>query len=400
MAHPFDNSDFRQQLEEELAGNILPFWMAHVVDRVNGGFYGAVTNDLRVLNDVPRSAVLCARILWTYATAYRRLGAEQYLSMARWAYDYLTGVFWDQAHGGLYWQVDRGGHPVSDRKHHYAQAFGIYGLSEYYRATQEPQGLELARALFHLLEEHAYEPAYGGYIEGSSREWEALVDMRLSDKEFNCRKSMNTMLHILEAYTNLLRVWDDAHLEAQHRALLEVFQQQIIDSQTGHFRLFFDDGWDSLSENTSFGHDIEGSWLLWEAAQLQGDPALSAQVRESAVRIASAVYRDGLDDDGSLFYESSPAGLVDAGKAWWAQAEAVVGFYNAYQLTGQIHFAQAAYRCWTYIQANVVDRTHGDWFKQLHRDGTPDHTSYKAGPWDCPYHHSRACFEMLARLDG
>jgi mannobiose 2-epimerase len=400
MAHPFDKSDFRQQLEEELAGNILPFWMAHVVDRVNGGFYGAVTNDLQVRNDVPRSAVLCARILWTYATAYRSLGAEQYLSMARWAYDYLTGVFWDPAHGGLYWQVDRSGNPVSDRKHHYAQAFGIYGLSEYYRATQEPQSLVLAQTLFHLLEKHAYEPAFGGYIEGSSREWETMVDMRLSDREFNCRKSMNTMLHILEAYTNLLRVWDDVLLKAQHRALLEVFQQRIIDHQTGHFRLFFDDGWDSLSENMSFGHDIEGSWLLWEAAELQDDPALLAPVRESAIRIAAAVYRDGLDDDGSLFYESSPDGLVDAGKAWWAQAEAVVGFYNAYQLTGQIHFAQAAYRCWTYIQANVVDRTHGGWFKQLHRDGTPDHASYKAGPWNCPYHHSRACFEMLARLDG
>jgi mannobiose 2-epimerase len=400
IAEPFDRFDLRQRMEQELTGNILPFWMRHVVDRANGGFYGAVTNDLQVRDDVPRSAILCARILWTYAMAYRRLGAEEYLSMARWAYDYLTGVFWDRAYGGLYWQVDRAGKPVSERKHHYAQAFGIYGLSEYYRATQEPQSLALAQRLFDLLEAHAYEPAHGGYIEGSSREWETLADMRLSDKEINCRKSMNTMLHILEAYTNLLRVWDDAHLKAQHRGLLETFQRWIIDHQTGHFKLFFDDGWESLSENVSFGHDIEGSWLLWEAAEDQGDPALSAQVRESAIEIAAAVYRDGLDEDGSLLYESGPEGLVDAGKAWWAQAEAVVGFYNAYQLTGQVHFAQAARRCWAYIQAKMVDRVHGDWFKQLHRDGTPDPTSYKAGPWDCPYHHSRMCFEMLDRLDG
>lgn len=399
-AQAFNKSDFRQQLEEELTGNILPFWMTYVVDKVNGGFYGAVTNDLQVHNEVPRSAILCARILWSYATAYRRLGAEQYLSMARWAYDYLTRVFWDQEYGGLYWQVDHKGNPVFDRKHHYAQAFGIYGLSEYYRATQEPQSLMLAQALFHLLEKYAYEPVYQGYTEGSSREWEALADMRLSDRELNCRKSMNTMLHILEAYTNLLWVWDDAHLKAQHRALLEAFQQHILDHQTGHFKLFFDDQWHSLSENMSFGHDIEGSWLLWEAAEAQGDPALLAQVRESAISMATAVYREGLDEDGSLFYEGSPQGLVDTGKAWWAQAEAVVGFYNAYQLTGQVHFAQAAHQCWTYIQAKMVDRTHGDWFKRLHRDGTPDNAIYKAGPWECPYHHSRACFEMLVRLDN
>jgi mannobiose 2-epimerase len=319
--------------------------------------------------------------------------------MARWAYDYLTRVFWDQDYGGLYWQVDYKGSPVFDRKHSYAQAFGIYGLSEYYRATQEPQSLVLAQALFHLLEEHAYSAVYGGYIEGSGRKWEALTDMRLSDRDVNCRKSMNTMLHILEAYTNLLRVWDDAHLKAQHRALLESFQRYIIDHSTSHFKLFFDDQWHTLSENMSFGHDIEGSWLLLEAATMQGDSTLLAQVREAAIKMAAAVYREGLDDDGSLLYEGSPQGLVDTGKAWWAQAEAVVGFYNAYQLSGQVHFAQAADRCWRYIQDKMVDRAHGEWFKQLYRDGTLDNTRYKAGPWECPYHHSRACFEMLDRLD-
>jgi mannobiose 2-epimerase len=398
MEETLSKSDFRRQLEEELTGNILPFWMKHVVDKVNGGFYGAVTNDLQVHNEVPRSAILCARILWTYAAAYRRLGEQQHLSMARWAYDYLVNVFLDQEYGGFYWQVDCKGTPVSDRKHHYAQAFAIYGLAEYYLATREPQSLVLAQTVFHLLETHAYEAVYQGYIEGSSRRWETLTDMRLSDRELNSRKSMNTMLHILEAYSNLLRAWDDAHLMAQHRALLETFQQHIIDHRSGHFKLFFDDQWHSLTENVSYGHDIEGSWLLLEAAELQGDPVLLAQVHESLTNMATAVYEDGLDNDGSLFYEGGPQGLVDTSKAWWVQAEAVVGFYNAYQRTGQVRFAKAASRCWTYIQAKVVDRAHGDWFKRLHRDGTPDNTVYKAGPWECPYHHSRACFEMLVRL--
>ncbi len=395
----FEESALKGQIEEELKSHILPFWMNHVVDRVNGGFYGAVTNDLQVHNEVPRSAVLCARILWAYARAYRELGADQYLWMARWAYEYLSGVFWDRDYGGLYWQVDYRGRPVSDRKHHYAQAFAMYGLSEYYLATQEPQSLVLAQALFHLLEKHAHEAVHRGYLEASSREWEQLADIRLSERDLDCRKSMNTMLHILEAYTNLMRVWDDTRLRAQHRALLETFQQHIIDHRSGHFRLFFDDRWHSLSDIVSYGHDIEGSWLLQQAAEAQGDAALRKRARQDALNIAAAVYREGLDADGSLFYEGSPRGLVDTGKAWWVQAEAVVGFYNAYQLSGVQCFRQASYRCWRYIQTKMVDRRHGEWFKQLDRDGRPDRARYTAGPWDCPYHQSRTCFEMLARLN-
>ena len=164
----FNKTDIRRQLEKELTGNILPFWMTHAVDKVNGGFYGALTNDLEIHNEVPRSAILCARILWTYATAYRKFGDKEYLTMARWAYDYLTRVFLDPEYGGVYWTVDSAGKPDFDRKHHYAQAFAIYGLSEYYRATQDPRSLALAQALFQLLEKHAYDPVQGGYFEGSS----------------------------------------------------------------------------------------------------------------------------------------------------------------------------------------------------------------------------------------
>ena len=393
-----NNTEFRRQLQEELTGNILPFWMNHAVDKVNGGFYGALTNDLKIHNEVPRSAILCARILWTYASAYRKLGDKQYLGMADRAYDYLRGVFLDPEYGGVYWTVDSTGKPVFDRKHHYAQAFAIYGLSEYYRATEQPESLALTQRLFQLLEKHAYDPLYGGYIEGSSRTWEALADMRLSERDLNCRKSMNTMLHVLEAYTNLLRVWQDPTLKAQHLALIEIFLQRIVDPSTGHFRLFFDDQWNSLLPNVSFGHDIEGSWLLLEAAEVQANPALLGRVRASAIKIAAAVYRDGLEPDGSLPYESGPHGLVDSDISWWVQAEAMVGFYNACQLSGEARFDRAARQSWNFIQAKMVDRVNGDWIKKIHRDGTPDENNYKVGPWECPYHHSRACFEMLDRL--
>ena len=266
-------------------------------------------------------------------------------------------------------------------------------------ATGNEKALSQAIRTFQLIETHTLEPKHGGYLEALSRWWERTEDVRLSKKDLNAPKNMNTHLHVLEAYTNLLRTWPDPHLRDKLASLVSLFLETILNTTTHHLYMFFDMDWTPVTELISFGHDIEASWLLWEAAQILGDSALLAQVRESAINMAASVYRKGLDDDGSLFYEGSPRGLVDTGKAWWAQAEAVVGFYNAYQLTGQVDFAQAAYQCWKYIQAKMVDRTHGDWFKRLHRDGTPDNAVYKAGPWECPYHHSRTCFEMLVRLD-
>jgi cellobiose epimerase len=394
-----DKSRFQKELKAELTGDLLPFWLKHSVDPENGGFYGAVTNDLQVKNDVPRSAILCGRILWTFSAAYRLLGGGENLALARRAFDYLTAVFWDPEFGGVYFSVNQKGQPVFDRKHHYAQAFALYGLSEYYRATQDPLSLRLSKSLFDLLEQHAFEPVHGGYIEGSSRKWEKLTDMRLSEVDLDCRKSMNTNLHILEAYTNLLRVWDDPRLRSQHKALIQTIQLHLIDPKTNHFRLFFDDDWSSLSEIYSYGHDIEGSWLLWEAAGVQGDAALADSLRGPVIAMAEAVYREALEKDGSIVYEGSPHGLVNGGKSWWAQAEAMVGFYNAYQLTRDEKFADASHRLWEYIQAHHLDREHGEWFKQLSRDGAPDLEHYKIGPWDCPYHSARGCFEMLARLE-
>ena len=389
--------DFRQQVERELRGNILPFWVDHTVDQENGGFYGALTNDLHVLNDVPRSAVVCARILWTYSLAYRLYGEARYLKMARHAYHYLTTCFWDITYAGVYWTVDRDGYAVNDRKHVYAQAFAIYGLSEYYRATRTEQSLELAQQLFHLIEAHSHDATYDGNIECCSRAWGTLADMRLSDKEPDCRKSMNTLLHLMEAYTNLRRVWDDTNLAARQRDLIEIFIQHIVNLKTYHLNLFFDDAWNSLSTIVSYGHDIEASWLLVEAAEVAGDPQLLAQVRELAVKMAGVVWREGLDKNGSVMYETTRAG-TDRTRHWWVQAEGVVGFLNAYQLSGRPEFAQAAVTCWNNIDRDFVDRIHGDWFKLVRPDGTPEWKHYKTGPWECPYHHSRMCVEVAARI--
>lgn len=391
----------RRRVESELVGNILPFWIAYAPDEAQGGFHGAVTNDLRPLDDVPRSAVLCARILWSFSASARALGgAEAYLAMARRARDELAHVFWDPAHGGVYWLVDAQRRPVNDRKHTYAQAFAIYGLTEHYLATSDGESLRLARALFELLEAHAHDAADGGYVEGCGTDWGALDDMRLSEKEPACRKSMNTLLHVMEAYTNLVRAWDDERPRARLRELITVFLERVIDPRTSHFRLFFDDHWGVLGEGISYGHDIEGSWLLVEAAEQLGDRELLARARAVALEMARAVYAEALDAEGRL-RAGDDAHDEGGRQEWWGHAEAVVGFYNAFQVGGDPRFADAALRCWDYIEAHFVDRRHGDWFKVLSREGMPDLDHPKIGPWECPYHHSRVCLEMLRRLaDG
>jgi len=373
------------------------------MDRDNGGFFGTVHSDLAVDKEAPRSCVVNARILWTYSAAARLIDPA-YRPVADWAFDYVAGKFRDREQDGLFWSLDRQGRPISDRKQTYAQAFGIYGLAEHHRLTSDPASLDLAIRLHALVEQRCHDPVFMGYIEARDRAWRPMADMRLSERDLNSPKSMNTHLHVLEAYTNLARVWPDAGLLVRLRELLQVMLDHIVDPSSGHFRMFFDERWNSLSPHVSFGHDIEGSWLLTEAAEVLGDPALLVRARSTAMRMAHAVLEQGADEDGSVVFEADGEGrLLDSNKHWWVQAEAVVGFFNAWQISGDMRFREASRRAWDYIETHVVDRQHGEWHAKLSRGGKPlseaeDPEACLAGFWKCPYHNARVCYEMLGRL--
>lgn len=401
---PATRQDWASRIERELRENILPFWVRHALDREKGGFHGKIGCDGSIDRESPRASVITSRILWTFSAACRLVDAE-YRATADWAYDYIVKKFWDAEYGGVYWMLDHKGNPLSLRKQIYAQAFAAYAMAEYFRATGKPESLEFAQRLFRLIEDHSRDAVWKGYLEARGRDWSALEDMRLSEKDLNSPKSMNTHLHVMEAYTNLLRVWRDPELQARQKELLEVTMDSIVDNATGHFKMFFDNRWNSLSDHVSFGHDIEGSWLILEAAEVLGDAALVHRARKVAVRMAQTVYDEGLDKDGSLFYEADSKGvMIDPKKHWWAQAEAVVGFYNAYRLSGQEHFLNQSYRVWEYIEKNIVDRVHGEWHAKLSPQGVPylekdDPDACLVGPWKCPYHNSRVCYEMMERLN-
>jgi mannose/cellobiose epimerase-like protein (N-acyl-D-glucosamine 2-epimerase family) len=504
-------------VRRELLEDILPFWRRHTVDQRRGGFIGWMSNDLRVQDDAPKGLILNARLLWTFSAAYAYTQDEKDRALARRAYVYLTHYFLDRQHGGYFWELDPSGAVRDDKKKVYGEAFCIYALAEYYRVFQEPAALQQAVDVFELIEARARDRRYGGYFEVMSRDWQPCADMRLSDKDMNEKKSMNNHLHVLEAYTNLLRVWcgrpglasrgrpgftcrgrparaseeeeqergqdardtqergQDARdteergqslpptrsgdardpkrgpeaLATSLRELIDIFRRHILNAEQTHFQHFFDEAWTPRSGSYTFGHDVEGSWLLCEAAEAlaglpgpswQGRPGLACrgrparaseeeqergqdardtgergqslpptrsgdardtrlmtEVQNVAVGIARAVRAEGLDKDGGLFYEGRDGRIINPNKEWWPQAEAVVGFYNAWQLTGDEAFREAAIRCWQFIEDKVVDHECGEWFWCLRPDGTPDPSQPKVSPWKGPYHNGRCCLEIIRR---
>jgi len=387
----------RAELEHELTHGILPYWMHRAVDQERGGFVGAITEDDRPEPDAPKGAILNARILWTFAAAYRVVADPAYRAMAERAAAFLRTHFIDPLHGGVYWTVDASGAPLDDRKHVYAQAFAIYALAEHYRATADTDSRQQAIRLFELIERYAHDGQHGGYEEAFTRDWVRLDDVRLSEEDRDERKSMNTHLHLLEAYTNLYRVWPDALLWKRIEEVLRLFLDHIVNGRTGHLGLFFDGDWKGKSSVVSFGHDIEASWLLLEAADIIGDDRLRMTVQQASMRVAKAVLDEGFDASGGIFYERSSKGSVDTDKEWWPQAEAIVGFVNAYQETGRGTFLKAAWETWLFTKTHIVDHEHGEWRRRVTRDGAPLPGMEKAGLWKCSYHNARACLEIMSR---
>lgn len=393
-----DIQKMRQEMEEELTANILPFWMNKMTDEANGGFYGRITGKEVLMPEAEKGAILNARILWTFSSAYRILKKEEYLVAATRAKRYLLDHFYDKEFGGIYWSLDYQGKPLDTKKQIYALGFALYGLSEYHRATGDQEALDYAVRLFESIEKHSFDTAKNGYCEALTREWGEMADMRLSDKDENERKTMNTHLHILEPYTNLYRVWKDERLEKQLRNLINLFTEKILNLRTGHLELFFNDDWVSKYRIVSYGHDIEASWLIHEAALVLGDKAVLAKV-EPLVEYIAAAADEGLTPEGSMIYETFPdKGKTDTDRHWWVQAENVVGHVNLYQHFDDEVALQKAFRCWEFIKNNLVDAVNGEWHWSVLADGTVNTTDDKAGFWKCPYHNGRMCMEVMERF--
>ncbi len=387
------------QAKKELTENILPYWTSKMCNPA-GGFYGRISGNEETDLSAPVGNIMTARLLWTFSSAYRLFKdsaeAEGYLAMATRAKDLIISRFYDPEYGGTYWSLNPDGTPLDTKKQIYAIAFTIYGLAELNRATGDAKALEYAIKLFNSIEDHSFDTEKDGYFEAFTRTWDTIEDMRLSDKDANESKTMNTHLHVLEAYTCLYRVWKNSRLEERLRGLIGIFEKHIL-GPDGHLRLFFDDDWNSGYDIVSYGHDIEASWLIHEAALVLGDEAVIGRIEKLVPAIAAAA-GEGFSPEGGMIYEKN-AEETDRDRHWWVQAETVVGYLNLWNHFGTQEGMENALTCWDFIKANLIDRENGEWFWSLREDGTVNRDDDKAGFWKCPYHNGRMCMEIIERVN-
>jgi cellobiose epimerase len=397
---------------KELHEDILPYWMKYGVEINGHGFYGAVDLNGNPVLTANKTSVLNARILWTFSAAAMLEGNKEYGAIADKAYQVVTEDFEDKEFGGYYMELSSDNRVANDIKHTYAQAFVIYSLCKYYEFRPMESVMQKIQVFFNLLEEKTKDPDHIGYRESFTREWQIYGENRMADN--NEPKSMNTHLHVLEAWAALYKVWKDPKVKQRLTELMNLFLDKII-RENGHFGIFFDEAFneaDSSKGICSFGHDIEGSWLLWEAAEILGNNTILERMRTIAVKMVDNIERVAVDKDGGLFLESTRFGShVKTNKHWWQQAETLVGFMNAFELTGDIKYWNTVKLSWNFIDTYLIDHQRGEWFTKLNRLGVPclvepadDPSPYyrndwKIDPWKCPYHNGRSMMEMMKRID-
>ena len=399
MSDPEALHILNQELEHEFRENLVPYWTKFVVDEEKGGFIGRVTWDNIKVYDAEKGGILNARLLWAFSAAYKKFQHPELEAAAHRAYIYFNENFMDDDYGGFFWMVNSEGEILDDKKHIYTQAFGIYGLVEYYSVFRNQQALKLAYNIYSLIEEHATDKKFGGYFEAYTRDWKRCDDSRLSEKDENEPKSMNTHLHILEAYTSLYKHAPEKKLGLRLHSLIEFFCCNIVNKEKTSLTTFFDEDWTPKSKEISFGHDIETSWLLVEAAEALGNEELINRTKDIAVSIAESVLKTGIDSDGGLINEMSENNITDPDKDWWPQAEAIVGFLNAYEISNDSKFLRAAMKSWEFIKSYIIDHENGEWFEKVARDGTPYDTMDKVRSWKGPYHNFRMILEAKERIE-
>ncbi|MET0943962.1 MAG: AGE family epimerase/isomerase [Flavobacterium sp.] len=388
--------ELKSELSAEL-DSILKYWSEHTLDNQNGGFIGQIDFNDHLIANAEKGSVLNARILWSFSASYQVTKDEAHKKLATREFEFLSEHFYDAEFGGLFWSINADKTPKDTKNQIYALAFAIYGLSEYYVISKEEKALEIAINLYLQIERYSYDPVNGGYLEAFTREWKPIADLRLSEKDANEKKTMNTHLHIVEAYANLFKVWKDKKLQNVIVALLQTIEKHFINTETGHLRLFFNEEWIEKPDVISYGHDIEAAWLLLQCAEISENENLITNYKKHAIQIAE-VTQEGLDADGGLWYElDSKNNELIAEKHWWVQAEALIGFYNAYQLTGDKRFLDIVLKNWDFTKKYILDKQKGEWFWGVYRDYTLIEKD-KAGFWKCPYHNSRACLELIQRI--
>lgn len=410
--------------KQHLMNNLIPFWN-RMQDPQYGGFYGEMTQDLTLHKTADKGVILNSRILWFYSTAYQVLDTDvsgnpsvepsfrkELLSMADHAYQFLKNACLDKEYGGIYWSMTYDGKPSDTTKHSYNQAFAIYALSAYYLASHNKEALDIAYSLYELLESKCRDK--DGYLEAFHRDFSPASNEKLSENGVLAERTMNTLLHVLEAYSELYRADASPKVATSIREALDLFHDKIYNPQKQICEVFFDKDYHSLIDLESFGHDIEASWLIDRACEVLKDDSYHQKMQPIIDGLAEAAYRNAYDQKLHALNNERENTQVDCRKIWWVQAESVVGFYNAYTRstsseaagsnvttqTDSREYLAASQDIWEFIQTHLVDKRCGEWFESLQPDNSVTPGEGIVHAWKCPYHNGRMCLEMITRLTG
>lgn len=386
--------EFQRELDE-----ILSWWKLNMIDETQGGFYGRIDGHNKLHRTSNKGVILNTRLLWTFSAVSNTQNDSRFLSLANRSFDYLSDHFWDDLNSGMYWAVDYKGDAFDTQKQIYAQAFSIYALTEYYNLTKNEKAANRATEIFWMIERYSRDKEKSGYLNAFYRDWSPMQNTQLSEKDPNEAKIMNTHLHILEAYTNLYKSLPSSAVQQALEECLDLFVEKFYISENGSMHMYFDQDWNPKGDHISFGHNIEASWLLWEAVTALPDKTKRKKLLPIIIHMAEAVLKNGVAPDGSIWYEGKGETIIDTDRHWWVQAEAVVGFWNAAILTGEDKFKIASLNCFRYIQQKIKDQQNGEWFWKIDNDGHPDLEENKSGPWKAPYHNARMCMEMIKLLN-
>lgn len=384
----------KNEIINHLKDKIIPFW-SRLKDENNGGFYGRVDFELNIDKGAHKGAILNSRILWFFSASYLTLKDKTILIYAEHAYEFLKKYLIDNKYGGIFWIVDCKGHVVDDRKNIYNQAFAIYALSEFYKATKNSEALDIAVDLYNLIEKKCRDEI--GYYEDFDRVWNVKKQNILCEYDKESIKTMNAHLHILEAYTNLYTVWKNNKLKEDIKELLVLFRDKIFNHDLLYLHGFFDKNFNPTIDFKSYGHDIEASWLLDRACETIGNDNIPIEIKDITTKIADKIIMFAFINNSVI--NETVNGKTDFSRVWWVQAEALVGFFNAYTKTNDPKFLKASKNIWDYIKKYIIDsRNSGEWFWKVDGKNIP----YKLNivePWKCPYHNGRMCIEIIERME-
>lgn len=387
---------FKQEIENELKNGIIPFWKS-LKDEENGGFYGLMNFDLETVKNAEKGCILNSRILWFFSNAYGLLNDNSLLSHAKHAYDYLVDVFYDKEYHGLFWSVTSDGKVLDDTKHTYNQAFGIYALSSYYKVSSDERALERALNIFELIESKCKDEY--GYLEAFDRYFKPASNEKLSENGVQASKTMNTLLHVFEAYTELYEVTNNAMVKQALVSILDIIRTKVFNTKLNRQEVFFDEKMNSISDIHSYGHDIEAAWLIDKGCLLLNDPSITKDVTVFTSLLIEEVYKTAFEE--YFVVNESHNKTLDQTRVWWVQAESIVGFYHAYlKHPEEIKYKEAAQNIWSYTKNNMIDsRPNSEWFWELDNCDQPSNKRPIVEPWKCPYHNGRMCFEILKRSE-